>query len=341
MNDRKATRRTSLATLLFLALSADVVVRPFAEQAVSGAVQGIWMAAYDSLAVFALLALAAFGAAGGGEGLPEARQSKPALLVWLLAFSFSGGMTLLKAEEFYRYISDVSLPAVVTAAVLLAGAGYAACCGFETLSRTAQVVFWLFAASLFLLLVSNTGGMRITNLEWQAAPWKDSVPSAVQGFSLSAEWLLFLMMEPGGTVRRLKSAGGILVKVFFVFCGLCILSELVLGSAGAAQLQAAHTLARLGGLSVFRRFDALHTGIWMLAMLVKLALMIFGTKQALGRLAPKKFQAGRGIPAVFAVLAGACAASAVPAAARGSVGTAITAAGFAALLLAGIRRRAR
>ena len=29
MNDRKATRRTSLATLLFLALSADVVVRPF------------------------------------------------------------------------------------------------------------------------------------------------------------------------------------------------------------------------------------------------------------------------------------------------------------------------
>ena len=39
-----------------------------------------------TLAVFALLA--AFGAAGGGGGLPEARQSKPALLVWLLAFRF-------------------------------------------------------------------------------------------------------------------------------------------------------------------------------------------------------------------------------------------------------------
>ena len=57
-------------------------------------------------------------------------------------------MTLLKAEEFYRYISDVPLPAVVTAAVL-AGAGYQPACGFETLSRTAQVIFWLFAASLF------------------------------------------------------------------------------------------------------------------------------------------------------------------------------------------------
>jgi len=97
----------------------------------------------------------------------------------------------------------------------------------------------------------------------------------------------------------------------------------------------------LGGLSVFRRFDALHTGIWMLAMLVKLALMIFGVKQALGRLAPQKFKAERGIPAVFAVLAGACVAAAVPAAARGSVSTAITAVGFAALLLAGVRRHAQ
>lgn len=83
------------------------------------------MAAYDALAVFALLALAAFGAAGG-EGMPEARQSKPALAVWLIAFSFSGGMTLLKAEEFYRYISDVSLPAVVTAGRASGGGGI--CC---------------------------------------------------------------------------------------------------------------------------------------------------------------------------------------------------------------------
>lgn len=79
----------------------------------------------------------------------------------------------------------------------------------------------------------------------------------------------------------------------------------------------------------------------MLVMLAKLALMIFGAKQALGRLAPGDFQAGRGVSAVFVVLAGACIASAVPEAARGSVGTAITAVGFAALLLAGIRRRAR
>ncbi len=113
----------------------------------------------------------------------------------------------MKSEEFYRYISDVPLPAVVTAAVLLTGAGYAACCGFETLSRTAQVVFWLFAASVFLLFVSNAGGMRITNLEWQTAPWKDSVPSAIQGFSLSAEWLLFFDDGARGPARRLKSAG--------------------------------------------------------------------------------------------------------------------------------------
>ncbi len=40
----------------------------------------------------------------------------------------------------------------------------------------------------------------------------------------------------------------------------------------------------------------------MLVMLAKLALMIFGAKQALGRLAPGDFQAGRGVSAVFVVL---------------------------------------
>ena len=141
MNNRKVTRRTSLATLLLLALSADIVVRPFATQAAASAVQSVWMAAYDTLAVLALLALAMSGASGSMDGLMRAQHSKPALFIWLLAFSFSGGAALLKAEEFYRYISDVPLPAIVTAAVLLTGAGYAACCGFETLSRTAQVVF--------------------------------------------------------------------------------------------------------------------------------------------------------------------------------------------------------
>ncbi len=86
MNDRKATRRTSLATLLFLALSADVVVRPFAEQAVSGAVQGIWMAAYDSRRICSLARFLARRAAG--RACRRRGSQKPALLVWLLAFRF-------------------------------------------------------------------------------------------------------------------------------------------------------------------------------------------------------------------------------------------------------------
>lgn len=183
---------------------------------------------------------------------------------------------------------------------------------------------------------------RTAALSWWAVPPAKSWAAAL---AKPAAWrqpgLYTAALRRGGPARRLKSAAGILAKLFVLFCGLCILSELVLGSAGAAQFQAAHTLARLGGLSVFRRFDALHTGIWMLAMLVKLALMIFGVKQALGRLAPQKFKAERGIPAVFAVLAGACVAAAVPAAARGSISTAITAVGFAALLLAGVRRHAQ
>ena len=104
MNNRKVTRRTSLATLLLLALSADIVVRPFATQAAASAVQSVWMAAYDTLAMLALLALAMSGTSGSMDGLMRAQHSKPALFIWLLAFSFSGGAALLKAEEFLSLI---------------------------------------------------------------------------------------------------------------------------------------------------------------------------------------------------------------------------------------------
>ena len=136
MNSRAATRCRSLEILLFLSLSADVVVRPFATQPTSNAVQGVWMAAYVSLVVLLLVAAASWAT------LPEGGAtvySKPMLTVWLVVFSYSAGAVLLQTEEFYRYISDIPLPAVVTAGVLLAVAGYAVSCGFETLSRTAQV----------------------------------------------------------------------------------------------------------------------------------------------------------------------------------------------------------
>ncbi len=100
-----------------------------------------------------------------------------------------------------------------------------------------RLFFWLFAASLFFAACVQYGGMRITNLEWQTVPWKDSVPSAVQGFFSFGG--MDIVSDDGA--RRHGTAPEkcrrILVKVFF--SGLCILSELVLGSVGAAQLQAA------------------------------------------------------------------------------------------------------
>ena len=43
---------------------------------------------------------------------------------------------------------------------------------------------------------------------------------------------------------------------------------MTLGAAYTAQAPPVYTVARLGGLSVFRRLDALHVGVWLLLILL-------------------------------------------------------------------------
>lgn len=55
-----------------------------------------------------------------------------------------------------------------------------------------------------------------------------------------------------------------------------MLGELTLGAAYTQQTQPVFTIARLGGLSVFRRMDALHVGVWLLLFLIKISLYFAG-----------------------------------------------------------------
>ena len=53
---------------------------------------------------------------------------------------------------------------------------------------------------------------------------------------------------------------------------LALLGEMTLGAAYTSETQPVYTIARLGGLSVFRRLDALHVGVWLLLFLIKISL---------------------------------------------------------------------
>lgn len=98
-------------------------------------------------------------------------------------------------------------------------------------------------------------------------------------------------------------------------------------------MQPMHTLARLGGLSVFKRFDALHVGIWLLVLLLRQAFLLYGTRTAVRGLLPDRW-ASFCIPGAIALtLAGAFACSALPQGSAGVLSSFATLSAFGAVLL--------
>ncbi|MEG0178359.1 MAG: hypothetical protein RR654_02295, partial [Oscillospiraceae bacterium] len=65
----------------------------------------------------------------------------------------------------------------------------------------------------------------------------------------------------------------LLISVSTISISICVIRELVLGDSG--DMMYLHTLARLGGLSVFKRIEAIHIFVWILAALIKLSALFF------------------------------------------------------------------
>ena len=207
------------------------------------------------------------------------------------ALVLSIALEIIQGERFYNYVMQQQLPAAVFLALVFAAAYYGAFAGVQALSRAAWVVLGLTAASVALLSCSVASQMQFSHLQTPAAGLPQLADAAAQQFYLPPELLLlpFLCGRPGSQ----KGSTRLIWAVFLTNCLLCLLGELTMGAAYAHTTQPVFTIARLGGLSVFRRLDALHVGVWLLLFLVKITLYFAGFI----RLWPKGFiPSGRHAP---------------------------------------------
>ncbi len=131
---------------------------------------------------------------------------------------------------------------------------------------------------MLLMLLSNIGGMRLFNLAAEPFEVRGILQTAVHGFVLPPELLLFFLLRPYVDAAEKT-------PVYRTIAMLCLFYIALSFCA-----QAVHTLSRLGSLSVFRRLDALHTAAWMLAELCKLSALACGVQSAVLRILPKRLQ---------------------------------------------------
>lgn len=261
----------SSAGLLPLMLAAALTgsfIRPFGQPPQQPAAQGYLLAGLAAAPVL-FAALSLYGGAA-------ARRIRPGWFSLPLAgvLALSAGMELMQCLRFYNYVLADQLPVSWFLALALGVAGYAAAYPEEALDRVSLVVLVFLAGSLLLLIVSVAPQMRTENLQYSQDLLADLLAALPLRFALLPEYLLFPIMMAGRPRAARRGYAWLLGAGFGLESLLAVLSESVLGPAGAQQSQPIYTIARLGGISVFRRLDAVHVGIWLLLFFIKTGLYL-------------------------------------------------------------------
>lgn len=277
---------------VYLCLVCDSLIRPLPGGAVIaayGRIFGAFLCATVVLFLFGFLLKKC--QTEGFVALLAAKTPHSKWVLCLLSFAFLLGAarSLQQSEMFYRYATGQTLPLTLLLLLILVVCLYAAHTGLEVLLRTGTVLAILLAGSLVLIAIANAPQMRLQNLQIPQQPIESIWQSCMTGFNLTPELLLVGVL--GHSCGQQKNFG-ILFKILLLTVVsdvvFTLISELVLGQFEALQVQPIHTLARLGGISVFRRLDAVHVSVWLLIAVFRTALLCVGLGEVLRPLLPSK-----------------------------------------------------
>lgn len=195
MNEHTTVSAKQLCTLVFLSLAVDMAVRPFTSGGSAGAQIAILAAVLNTavvsillLPVLGLLRREAFTTLKGGVTF----GSKALLTLSAVLFAAGGAAAMVRSEALFRYVSDEPMPQLLVYGLFLLVVFYALRCGLEGIVRVLGLAAGLFLLSMALMLVSNLGGMHLSNLTFQPFDFPEVLRTAARGFTLPPEFLLFI-----------------------------------------------------------------------------------------------------------------------------------------------------
>ncbi len=201
------------------------------------------------------------------------------------ALAVSVACQLYQIQRFYSDTTETDLSLFWYTAVVAAAVLYGVRAGLGGITRTANVFLWAGGGGFALLLLSVVGRLRVSNLQVSASPLPEIAQALPARLLLLPEFLLPAWLAPAPRAGRRVTAA--VLAGWAAACALlAVLGEAVLGAGYADQSHPVYTIARLGGVSVFRRLDAVHVSIWMLLALLRLMLSVWALWQILDGLLP-------------------------------------------------------
>lgn len=272
---------TQLAVVMAAALLADVFLQPFGRRAPLLTAQHGILCAAGQMAVFALLLWLL------RKGACKALESQAFCVLVSAAMLLSAALEIIQGERFYSQSMRTGLPVEIFLSLLFFAAFYGVCSGLNALTRTAWAVLALTAVSMVLLLISVLPQLRFVNLQPEALHGEELARDFASQFYLAPELVLWSILWRSDESERTKHRPAIIFIWLFAAQALfCLLGEMTLGLAYRQEEQPLFTIARLGGISVFRRLDALHACVWLLLFFVKITLYFSVFTQTVRRVFP-------------------------------------------------------
>ncbi|MDD3429920.1 MAG: GerAB/ArcD/ProY family transporter [Oscillospiraceae bacterium] len=178
--------------------------------------------------------------------------------------------SIIQTEGYYRFVSDKKMPAVLLIAIVLAIVAYGATQGIEAVARASLVVLVIFCCTFFLLIAANISQFKITNLQFEFTGRENWAKALFGSLSFPPEIIIFLVAQRVAKGEKAKAFSKTILTLLGTYIVLAVSTEMVLGSFASLQSQPAHTLARIGSLSVFTRLDAVHVSVWLLLAIFKI-----------------------------------------------------------------------
>lgn len=284
MKQNESVTAHLLGIVLFLCSAVDIAVRPFTADARAGAQVLIPAAAINTL-ITILLCIPLLRAVEKPHfkilksGVTA--DSKLFLAAVTVIFTMGAAAAYLRTGEFIRYVSDGPIPQIVMIVIPSLCVLYALRCGKAGLMRTFGLVNAAFLGSFLLLLISNAQSMRFSHLSFEAFSPTEIFSAAAGGFTLMPELMLFCLFASQKEHHTQRVLTRTLAALAAFYMAVTFFTELVIGAKAQTQMQTVHTLSRLGSISVFRRMDAVHSALWILAELCKISVLCCGASHAL------------------------------------------------------------
>lgn len=285
--------------LVLVTALAGSFIRPFGQPVQQPAAQGYLLAGLAAAPALCL-ALCLYGRAASSRRMPG----------WFClalagVLALSAAMELLQCQRFYNYVLADQLSLFWFLALALGVAGCAAAYSLRALNRASVLVLALLGLSLALLLASVAPQVRFENLLYPADPLGQAGLGLLARTLLLPEYLLLALLHGQKKPPRAALYRGyalVLGVGFGLESLLAALAESVLGAAGLRQSQPIYTIARLGGISVFRRLDAVHVGVWLLLFYLKICLYFWAFLWLVRKALPKVRRQAAGLAGLLLTL---------------------------------------